>query len=229
MKKVVEIIKKIRLGLKNPKTKSLTLLGIYSLFFIFVFVVLNMSKNNTLNTSSISENESVDDKTVSSYEYAININNNNLLTTISGTYSNNEEIFNFNNNKYYVKDDIVYILDNGVKTPVNLDINIKNYRYDKLEEIIKNSKFIEKTVYNDDREKSTYNIDIKKYFELLNQNIDCNIVNCNIVIPITVEAKENINKVILDFNSYFNYNYIIEINYSNINNIKELKISTLSE
>lgn len=229
MKKVVEIIKKIRLGLKNPKTKSLTLLGIYSLFFIFVFVVLNMSKNNTLNTSSISENESVDDKTVSSYEYAININNNNLLTTISGTYSNNEEIFNFNNNKYYVKDDIVYILDNGVKNPVNLDINIKNYRYDKLEEIIKNSKFIEKIVYNDDREKSTYNIDIKKYFELLNQNIDCNIVNCNIVIPITVEAKENINKVILDFNSYFNYNYIVEINYSNINNIKELKISTLSE
>lgn len=228
MKKIVEFFKKIKLGLKDPKTKSLTLLGIYALFFIFVFVVLNTAKtvsNDTVVDNKVKE----EDKTVKSYEYSININNNGILTTITGTYSNNEEVFNLNNNKYYVKDDIVYIVENGIKKQIDFDNYIKNYRYNKIEELIKNGSFVEKTTYKDNTEKSTYNISIKKYNELLNKNIDCSKVNCIISIPFVVESRENINEVTLDLSSYFNYTYLVEVNYMNINNIKELKISTLSE
>lgn len=227
MKKIVEVFKKIRQGLKNPKTKSLTLLGIYAIFFIFVFVVLNFSNSGGSNVvNEIIEEEK--DNTITSYNYTYKINKNNVLSEINGTYSNREEIFNYNNNKYYIKDNKVYLLQNNlIQTNEEFPLNIISYNYDNITKLIESSEFVEKTTYKDNSEKTTYNITTDKYFDILSSHIyeaiDSSVDNAIIV----VKKSEYINEVLIDLSSYFGYNYKIEITYSNINNIQ--KISTLSE
>lgn len=227
MKKIVEIFKKIRQGLKNPKTKSLTLLGIYALFFIFVFVVLNFSSSKQSNVVDKVKEEK-DENTITSYEYIYKINNNNVLSEITGTYSNGEEVFNYNNKKYYIKDSKVYLSDNNlVEITEELPLNIISHNYNNINKLIESSEFIEKTTYKDNSEKTTYNITSDKYFEILEPNIydvlDCVTSNVSIV----VKSSKYIDEVLIDLSSYCGYVNTIEISFSNINNIE--KISTLSE
>ena len=227
MKKIVDIFKKIKQGLKNPKTKSLTLLGIYALFFIFVFVVLNFSNSKETNVVDkvIKEKE---ESTITSYEYIYKINNNNVLSEITGTYSNGEEFFNYNNKKYYIKDSKVYLSDNdSVEITEELPLNIISYNYNNINKLIESSEFIEKTTYKDNSEKTTYNITSDKYFEILKSNIS-NVSNYAISnISIIVKSSKYVDEVLIDLSSYFGYVNTIEISFSNINNIE--KISTLSE
>lgn len=227
MKKIVDIFKKIKQGLKNPKTKSLTLLGIYALFFIFVFVVLNFSNSKETNVVDkvIKEKE---ESTITSYEYIYKINNNNVLSEITGTYSNGEEVFNYNNKKYYIKDSKVYLSDNdSVEITEELPLNIISYNYNNINKLIESSEFIEKTTYKDNSEKTTYNITSDKYFEILKSNIS-NVSNYAISnISIIVKSSKYVDEVLIDLSSYFGYVNTIEISFSNINNIE--KISTLSE
>ena len=227
MKKIVDIFKKIKQGLKNPKTKSLTLLGIYALFFIFVFVVLNFSSSKETNVVDkvIKEKE---ENTITSYEYIYTINNNNVLSEITGTYSNGKEVFNYNNKKYYIKDSKVYLSDNdSVEITEELPLNIISYNYNNINKLIESSEFIEKTTYKDNSEKTTYNITSDKYFEILKSNIS-NVSNYAISnISIIVKSSKYVDEVLIDLSSYFGYVNTIEISFSNINNIE--KISTLSE
>lgn len=226
----MNFLKKVRENLRDPKKKSITLLCIYFIFFIFVFIVLNGGNDSQSEVAipELDENSSVNSE-ISSYEYIYKLNINNQLIEVTGTLYNNEEVFDYQNKRYYKKDNTIYVLENElIELTQPIDIDVSKYSYKFIEELINNSEFIEKTTYKDQKEKTTYNINIQKYFELNNEQIDCNLVDCvNTVIPIIVESSNNIDNVLIDLSSYYGYTYTVEISYTNINNIQDLKISTL--
>lgn len=198
--------------LKDPKKKSLTLLGIYAIFFIFVFAVTSSGTSSTPNYSPESKEKNID--TTSSYEYIYKINNNEVINEINGTYNNEEDTFNYNGLNYIKKDGIIYLNN----TPVdNLDFDIDRYKYNNMELLIENSD--SKTTYKDSN-KIVYTMNVNEYFTLLNESNNCSNIDCTIIeIPITVESDDYINHVIIDLSNYYGYKYIIEINYNNINKI----------
>lgn len=206
----MNFIRNIKEGLKDPKKKSLTLLGIYAVFFIFVFILIKMGDSSS-HTPSIIEEEKTND--VLSYEYSYKIYDNENILEILGTYKNKKDIFNYNGLNYTKENDIVYFNNE----PIEIDFDIDKYKYNMIELLIDSSD--SKTTYKDSN-KTVYNITLDKYFSLLEENSDCESIDCTIInIPITIEQDEFINYVLIDLSNFYGYKYNIEIKYSNINNV----------
>jgi len=226
----MDFIRSIREGLKDPKKKSLTLLGMYGIFFIFVFAVLNSS-----GTPSNYIPEEPTEKSVESYEYVYKLINNQDIMEIHGTIKGNDEVFTYNGLNYHKDSNGFYVLeDNTISRDISPYINITSYS--DIETFIKNSNFISETRYNDNSKKAIYDIVASKYFDLENNRnfnntesdvIDvCGMYDCNKGITITVESGEYINHAVIDFSNFYGHLYNIDITFSNVNNIQELKIST---
>ena len=195
----MKFIKSLIENLKNPKKKSITLLVIYAIFFTVVFILINVGDSNNYNDV---EKNNLD------YEYIYKVYNNETIIEISGIYENNVDTFKYYGNNYVKKEGVVYL--NGIPTQINF--NIDDYKYEKIQLLIQNSE--SETTYKDSN-KILYNINLTNYFELLNQENNCNIIDCNfILIPITVEKDKYINNVVIDLSSYYGYTYKIEITYN---------------
>ncbi|MBE6138916.1 MAG: hypothetical protein E7174_00200 [Firmicutes bacterium] len=206
----MDFFSKVRDNLKDPKKKALTQLGIYAIFFIFVFIVLNNSGNSS--TMDYIPEETTD--IVSNYEYIYKINNNDVINQITGTLKSDEDSFNYNSLNYIKKDSIIYFNN----TPVTIDFDVDRYKYDKTELLIENSD--SKTTYTDSS-KIVYNMSANEYFTLLNEVNNCSTMDCTIInVSIAVESDTYINHVIIDLSNYYGYKYIVEINYNNINSIE---------
>ena len=205
----MSFLKKIKEWLGDPKKKALTQLGIYAIFFIFVFILIGSGGNSKTPTYIPEETND----TVSSYEYVYKINNNEVINQITGTLKNNEDTFNYNGLNYKKVEGIIYFNN----TPITIDFDIDRYKYDKMQVLIENSD--SKTTYKDSN-KIVYNINANKYFTLLNEVNNCSAIDCTIInVPITIESDTYINHVIIDLSNYYGYKYNIEINYNNINKI----------
>lgn len=203
----MELIRKVREWLKDPKKKALTQLGLYAVFFVFVFILIGMGGNSS--TPDYMPEDT--NKEVTNYEYTYRINNNDVINEIVGTLNNSEDTFNYNGLNYIKKEGIVY-LNNA---PVTIDFDVDRYKYKSIELLIQNAD--SKTTYTDSK-KIVYNMNIVEYFTLLNEVNNCNILDCSIIsVPITVEEDNYISHVIIDLSNYYGHKYIVEINYNNIN------------
>ena len=169
-------------------------------FFIIVFVLLSNAENK--------ESYIVKDNSVNYYDYTYEVNFNNKITNVFGVVDD-ESYFIYNNNKYILKDNNLYLNDVIVENPLEFDGS--DFYYDSIEDLIKESEFISKTTYNDSREEVTYNIKVSDYFKGL--TYEC-INNCDNIIVIKVEKLDYINKVTLDLTSVNNINYTIKIEYT---------------
>ena len=192
--------KMIREGLKDSKKSAITKLALYAIFFIIVFVLLSNAENK--------ESYIVKDNSVNYYDYTYEVNFNNKITNVFGVVDD-ESYFIYNNNKYILKDNNLYLNDVIVENPLEFDVS--DFYYDSIEDLIKESEFISKTTYNDSREEVTYNIKVSDYFKGL--TYEC-INNCDNIIVIKVEKLDYINKVTLDLTSVNNINYTIKIEYT---------------
>ena len=205
----MSFIKKVREWLKDPKKKALTQLGLYAVFFIFVFIIIKAADNSSVPNYVLEETN----KDVVNYEYIYKINNNEVINQVTGTLNNNEDTFNYNGLNYIKKEGVVYLNN----TPVNIDFDIDRYKYKNIELLIENAD--SKTTYTDSS-KVVYNMNIVEYFTLLNEVNNCSLIDCTIInVPITVEKEDYINHVLIDLSNYYGYKYIVEINYNNINKI----------
>lgn len=205
----MEFIRKVREWLKDPKKKALTQLGLYAVFFIFVFILIGMGGNSST-PDYIPEDTN---KEVTNYEYTYKINNNEVINEILGTLDNDEDTFNYNGLNYVKKEGVIYLNN----TPVTIDFDIDRYKYKNIKLLTQNAD--SKTTYTDSK-KIVYNMNIVEYFTLLNEANNCNILDCTIIsVPITVEEDNYISHVLIDLSNYYGHKYIVEINYNNINKI----------
>ena len=205
----MEFIRKVREWLKDPKKKALTQLGLYAVFFIFVFILIGMGGNS----STPDYIKEATNKEVTNYEYIYKINNNEVINEIVGTLNNSEDTFNYNGLNYVKKEGVTYLNN----TPVTIDFDIDRYKYKNIELLIQNAD--SKTTYTDSK-KIVYNMNVVEYFTLLNEVNNCSVIDCTIIsVPITVEKDDYISYVSIDLSNYYGHKYIVEINYNNINKI----------
>ena len=213
------------------KNKSIVMLVIYGVFFIFVFIIIAIGNSN-VNSSKTYEDyikeddqkEEQIDNIVTNYEYNYKITDNTNTVEVSGTKTKEKEIFTYNGISYNKQNNNIYLND-GTNTLVTDNIfNTDLYSYEYMDNFFKEKNTKEKTTYEDDSIKEIYSINSKEYFDYMKEdkctNVDCN--NINIDVTINKNSKEQIEKVIINLTNYYKYNYIIELNYTNINNIKEV-------
>lgn len=221
----MNFFRSIKEGLKDPKKRSLTLLGLYAIFFIFVFIFINSAPTTTNLPEEANDNKVNNEKkdTVESYEYSYKIGNDIMVT---GIHKLNEDIFTYNNLNYYKKDNTIYLNDIVVE---NLGFDVNKFSYETMSELINVSNFEQETTYKDGNKKTIYNINVEKYFGFLNEENSCNLIDCSTtLVSIIVDTKDYINNIIIDLSNYYGYEYRVEINYNNINNIEDIKASTLN-
>lgn len=224
MKRIKEVFSNLHDIWKVPKYKGLIQLGFWILFFIFVAVFVRMKQSVSIqsNTNNNNNNEEVEEKTtVTSYIYNYQINDNGNTLNISGTYYKGIDLFNFNNMRYYIKDNQYYnALDN---TSITFDYSLIDYQYNKIEELIKNREYESKTEYKDKTIEYTYIIDANTYNNYYNRQYES---NGNI--KITVKFKDDyIINCSIDLSEYFvdKNNYSVVIDYTNIDNVGGLDIN----
>lgn len=212
----MNFIRNIIENLKDPKKKSLTLLGIYVIFFVVVFILLNTGRHIESNHEDnyVDKNDEIEEKVnIFSYNYIYRIYDNETMLEINGAYKNGLHNFNYNGLDYSKEYNTVY--QNGIES--DLDFDVDKYKYDVIELLIENSD--SETKYRNSNS-IMYSMPIIKYFELLKEESICEELECNdINASITIVKNEYIESVLIDLTNYYKYKYQIEIEYNNINNI----------
>lgn len=202
----MEKIEKIIKYLKSKKGKRTSFFLFYLVFFIFLFFYINSqdlpktSSNNHENkpNNEIKENLNyyeTDNLENSDYSYKITIQNNNELQILEGSKSNKDSI---NNYEYYEF----------------VDLN-------EIKRIIKNSKYLSKSLYSENNYKVNYEVtnnDLNKLFDNgINNEFNNEINN----ITLTVKENSDLIKIELDFSNYMKtvnnesslYKVLIEYEY----------------
>ncbi|MDO4962762.1 MAG: hypothetical protein Q4E75_01495 [bacterium] len=184
--------------------------------------MLNTSKDTS--NSYIDSNNTTDNtnknEVVESYNYKINYKKNNLDNIIEGTYYNGISIFTYNNSKYYYDSTNTYLIFDNYYTKASLEYDITKIFY--IKEFLNNLIIQSTTTYLDNSKQITYlasTNDLMKY--LFNDSNNYTTTNEIIV----KENNDNIEKITIDLNNLNLELKVIEIEYSNINNITDLKFN----
>ncbi len=217
-------IKKIKEFKKDPKKRSLYLLIVYGIFFIIVFIYIKSGQpSNTpikYDNNSQTANENIENsqnkKEISNYEYTYEINKDNNLLKISGTYYDNKDNFKLDSEDYNIKDYYIY---SNTTNELIVEFPISRLSYNEIEKLLNNFDYNSKTEYKDGNISYEYIINNKDYKTFIN---DSNDIDGNI--KIIVNKKDYIEKLEIDLSEYYNIeNYKIIINYANINNILKVE------
>ena len=235
MKKIKEFLKEVR---SDKRKKGLFSLGLWFLFFVFVFLLLGNPRDsyeNYYKQQSKLEEEDVNNTKVqllenslenynnmSNYEFSYNIdisiNNINKTHILTGTFYDNKYYLEMNNIKYYIDGNNIYIVDINNKllkkiSKFNVDIlDISTILKDNLYTMIKSSEEISSKSY----------VDKSIVREYLYKNYNNKTINISFT-----EKDKLINKVIVDYKNYFDsyQNFMVTINFDNINNINEYTVN----
>lgn len=213
-------IKKIKEFLKDPKKKSLTQLGIYAVFFIFVFALLSSGGNSSSSTIEYEEKKSTfqNYKEMTSYNYKITYTSLDNIDIVEGTYFNNTSLFTLNNNKYYFENEY-YLIDNDSYYLYNIQYNVLKLFNVNLYNIFEYLEEESKTTYKDGKIETNYFIDTNKFYNYY-YDLEGNYQD-KLSIKIT-EVDNFITKIeinLININDNLNN---IEIEYNDINNITSL-------
>jgi len=217
----MKFLRSIKEGLKDPKKRSLTLLGLYAIFFIFVFIFLNSVPSKPNSQLPVKQEESAKEnyKKMTSYSYKIIYTDKNLENVIEGKYYSDTSLFTYKGNTYYYELDSLYYIDNNSYYLTNIEYNIKKIFNNNLSSILDSLQEESVTTYNDGRKKTNYIMDansFNKYYFEIESNYES-----NIGIEIT-EKDKFITSILIDLTSLnMNLNKI-EIEYNDINKINSL-------
>lgn len=202
---------------KDPKKRSISLLIVYGIFFIFVIIYVRSYKpappiESNNNQSIIKDSINA----VTSYEYNYDIIKDNTIINISGTHYENKDIFKIDSDNYNVKDNYIYSTLDDNKT---IEFPLDRLNYNNIEKLLNNFDYNYKIEYKNGQIKYDYivsNKDYSTYYQEENNN------EGNVYI-ITVKS-DYINKIEIDLSEYYKINnYKITIQYTNINNISNIE------
>lgn len=187
----MEEIKKIINYFKTKKGKSISFFGFYLIFFIFLAIYINA---NNLPSKTYEENKKEEVSNNQSYYETINLEKSNYLYKI--TIQENDEL---------------EIL-NGTKEQKESIVNYKYYKLIDLNEIkriIKNAKYLSKSIYSANTYKVNYEIKTKTLMDLFeNENNDESLNN----IVLTVNENNDLINIEMELSNYMHsFNQDIEL------------------
>lgn len=227
------LIDKLKTIWEVKRYRSIAILLIYVIFFIFVFGLLKPNDD-----PKILPSKEVKEKTI--LETYQEMNNYSFLLQIKEVKNNNEMIYNHQgktdgvvtlvNDNIYLKDNVIYeIVDNKIKilsatfTDVNL-FKLKPYNVSKL---ISLGELNYETKYADGSIEKSYLVPLKDIVENFKNEI---LEDMKTTVEIKMKEKDNkVLNVELDLSNYEHYlypemsSYIIKIVYNDLGKIETLK------
>lgn len=218
--KYINIIKEF---LKDPKKKALTQLGVWAIFFVFVFMFLNSGSDTPVVNTSVDDTKTAIEtySDMKGYTYKVTYTNLDKIDIIEGTFYNNTSLFTFNNIKYYYENSL-YIIDNDSYYLGNIEYNISKIFNSNLKTIINELVEESKTTYKDGTIVTNYTIDSNKVYKYLYEVESVYTNNINV----SITEKDNIvTNVVFDLTNLGLNLTKIEVEYSNINNIESLEFN----
>ena len=209
---------------KNPKKKSIMLVIIYGIFFLFIFVYLKVNSNQSAPIIEENNNKEtvIEEKldTVSGYEYKALLEIDDTIINIEGTFYNNSQLFSIDNKKYYLNNNQIYLSEDNTLVE-KLDYPLNKILYNYVDTINKEYQYESKTEYKDNNIKYVYNISNNEIAKLFNEEAS----NIGSVI-INIYKKDYIYKVEYDLSQFYGIKYKITIEYNNVNEITNLDIQS---
>ena len=219
----MEYIKKIKEALKDPKKRSLTQLGLWLIFFIFVFAVLSSAETPSIDIPVVEDSKTSLEvyQEMKGYTYKVTYTNIDKIDIIEGTYYNNTSLFNFNTLKYYY-DNSLYVIDNDSYYLSNIEYDITKIFNNNFKDIISKLEEQSKTAYKDGTVTTNYTILTSDIYNYLYGVESTYTTYTNISIT---ERENIITDIMIDLNNIDLNLKKIEIQYSNIDNIKSLEFN----
>jgi len=218
----MKYIREIREMLKDPKKKSLTMLGLYFVFFAFVFIFLNTAERTTSIHEVPKEKTSFEYYSdMTGYNYKISYINLDKIDIIEGSYYDSKSIFTYNNVKYYYED-ALYVIDNDSYYLGNIEYNISKVFNNNLSTIIEELEEESKTTYKDGTIITNYTIESNKIYNYL-YGLESTYDN---FVSVSITEKENkICNIIIDLTNLGLNLTKIEVEYSYLNEVTSLSFN----
>lgn len=217
----MKFLKDIRENLKDPKKRSLTLLGFYALFFIFVFIVLNYNSTDTKIEKEMPLSAFDQFKNMTSYNFKINYYKQDSMDIVEGTYYKNKALIHYNLLNYYYEGNY-YLIDNDSYYLSDIQYNVAKIFNTNLSLILDKLEEESKTTYKDGKIEKNYTIDsnyIYNYLYGLEGTYESS-VKVSII-----EINKKITNVSFDLTSLMTDINKIDIEYSNIDEITGLEFN----
>ncbi len=202
----------------DKRYRSIIILLLYFLFFIILFSFLNLNKS-VIDTNY---KKTINFKNYDAYEFSANISINGFVYDVQGKRYKNKYDFLYSEQQFNLSYDDILASD--------LDINIINlFRYtpNLIYNMLENSTLLsEKKIIADNTIIKEYSLGIEKYLQIL----DYGLLNYNLDDQILITVTELNNQVIkieLNLSNFYKnieedyQEYVIAIDYNNINNVLE--------
>jgi len=172
--------------LQDKQKRSILILALYFIFFIFLTVSIRTGHGNgkPVERESLSDlinkSQAVEKVQLNSFEYEYKIMKDSSLYTYTGKHYYAKEQFQFDNNTYFKDSDKYYkklTEENGWEETVNPYVYSEYLNFDKINEILSKSEYESTTNYKD----NTTSISYKMYIDsALTDNI------------MTITSKDNV-------------------------------------
>lgn len=213
--KIKIYVKKFKQLWKNKRYRSLFILLIYFIFFMILFSILDFSSDNI----NLNNEKAFSFKDYEVYDFNIQLDINTVVYNFNGKRNQDQYEFTYDNQSFNMN-------YNELKQS-NLDINIINsfeFTPMLINNMLENSLFLsEKKIVATNEIVKEYSLDLSKYLQILDYNLD--IYNHDDTIIITMTNLNNqVTSITLDLTSFYKnleeayQEYKITINYSNLNN-----------
>jgi len=220
------------------KDNVIALVGIIFFVILAIFARFNTSDNPPTDKkdNEIIENENQESteetkEEITSYNFTYTVDNNNQISIIEGKAYNNKQKFSIIENsikqEYAKLEDNYLKLENGIYEILKGDIN-DYFKYLELEDIID---FTEYSVYEEDDDIKTYEIDIPDLIDKYNFELEYDSFSEFKSDKITIEYdKEEIEKITLDYSNYFsyitnsNYKFKVTMNFNSYGKVEDFEI-----
>lgn len=221
----------------NPRGRAMILLGVYGFFMLFVVggvrTSISVDKKQTNENKVEEEVVTPSFSLMDNYEYDLKVQQNEEITLFQGKRNKEKTLFvnTLNNNTYYVEENNIYQVINGVKTPLlepiyNVDISKFNPTF--LNKLIEEATLDYTTNYSTGIVKKNYILSLPAFMkELYGKNI-----SSNEIITITTNMKDEVMQSIeIDLLGYEKITdssittMKLEIAYKNIGYVEEFYVN----
>lgn len=224
----------------NRRARAAIILTLYFFFFLFIIVSLRMRPDRPLSTQAKEDQNEVSFETMDNYEYDMTITyRSNTVTntfTLSGTRYQEKHRLQTKDSlqPYYVKDDGIYTVINGVESLTSLNYGINLYRLNPtlFSSMIEEAD-LQSTIEYENGTEYLYQLPLSKFFSFYDPNNLLLSTNLTSYILFQVTEKDGtIERVNLDLTSYYQLvdvnatSYMIDITYHDIGKVKDFKVGT---
>lgn len=211
----------------NPRYRSLIILGLYAIFFIFVIAYIRSLNNNSMKVEKVDTVQEY--KSMDNYQYRATIKNEDVKTLI-GKVDKQNQILTYNNSDYYIVNDKIYTKEDKYIELEDklLDFDIWKFNPKFISELLEKGEVNSKTEFTDGTNAKSYLVKVSDFIKLYfgDETEDDRFVNVTVY-----QSSTQITKVELDITNIYNMgqyanssNYIITLEYEFVGQISPIVI-----